>query len=257
MPAVTGAGDARDPQPRAGEQSQTGDPVVKDWTPILALGTLAALAVMFTIGVLIGSRGSGQKVASGPQVLTVQGSGTSASAGGGSAQRISSSFDDWPAGKSAYTVQLQTVPRSGASAASVSAAKSAASSKGATAVGVLDGSKYVNLGQDFIIYSGIYPTQAKAAAALAKLKGSFSAAKVIHVAPKQAAAVGHVAGGTPVTAAQQRAGAATINQLSSCSGSQCSKIARKITQPIATPGKPPPSDHQAPGGGSGGGQTFR
>ena len=169
MPATT-------PAPEAGRSASTGlgeGPVgvpVKDWTPVLGLGGLAALAVMFTIGVLIGSRGDGQKAASGPQVVTVQGSGTSS------------------AGTGAGNGTQQGARRKAARATGGSA---------------------------------------------------------------------HVAGGTPVSAAQQRAGAAVINQLSSCSGSQCSKVARKITQPVATPGKPPPVDRQAPGGGSGGGQTFK
>jgi hypothetical protein len=152
-------------------------------------------------------------------------------------------------------VRLQTVPKSGATAASVGAAKSAASSKGAPKVGVLDASNYNSLGGDYIIYSGVYDTQAQASAALSKLKKPFPGAKVIHVVPNGGQG-GGVVSGTPPSAAQQAAGAATIQSLNNCSGAACSKAARKITQPIATPGTAPPKDNKPAGGGSQA-QTFQ
>jgi hypothetical protein len=234
----------------------------RDWTPVLALGGLAALALVLVIGVLIGrgEQSNGSKVAAAPQVITLQGgAGTVAaptSTGPTASVASASISEDWPSGKSGWTVELQKIAKSGATVSSVNAAKATASGKGATAVGVLDGSNHNSLGNGYIIYSGLYSTQAQANAALAKLKKSFTAAKVIHVVPSGGGG-GNAGAGAPISAAQQQAGAAAIQQLNSCSGSACSKAARKITAPIATPGTPPPKDNKAPGGGSGGGQSFQ
>jgi hypothetical protein len=248
-------------------------PPPRDWTLLATLGGLAALALVFVVGILIGrdTGNNAPKVAASPQVITVAGgagAGTSAT-GAGSATAASSITEDWPAGKSAWTVQLQTLPKSSATASSVTAAKSAASSKGATGVGLLDAANYKTIGSDYIIYSGVYDSQAKAQAALAKLKGSFPSAKVIHVVPSgggggggatATTSSGGVAGGVPTSSAQQAAGNATINRIqSACANGatkQCSQ-ATKNTGPIATPGAPPPRDNRPAGGGSGGAQTFQ
>jgi hypothetical protein len=140
----------------------------------------------------------------------------------------------------------------------VNAAKSAASGKGAPGVGVLDAANYTALGSDYVIYSGDYPTDAKAKAALATVKKSFPGAKVIHVVPSGGAAGGAsttaggaVAGGAaPVSAAQAQQSSGTLNSLSSCTGANCSKNARKITTPVAVGGTAPPVDNKNPGAGS-------
>jgi hypothetical protein len=228
------------------------EPPPRDWTPVLALGGLAGLALVLVVGVLIG-RGSqnAPKVASGPQVITVQGggSGTGTGAPSGTNASATSITEDWPSGQSGYTVQLQSVTKAGATSDSVNAAKSAATGKGAPSVGVLDAANYKSLGSDYVIYSGVYTSQAKAQAELAKVKKSFPTAKVIHVVPSGGSASAAANTGSPVSAAQQAAGANTINQLSNCTGAACSKAARKITQPIATPGTPPPADNKPAGGG--------
>jgi hypothetical protein len=238
----------------------------RDWTPVVAVGGLAAMALVLVIGVLIGKSGEGAtKAAANPQVVTVAGTGaaantgTTAATGGGSSG--ASINEDWPAGKDAWTVQLQTVAKAGATGSSVSSAKSAATGKGAPGVGVLDAANYNGLGSDYIIYSGVSDSQAKATAALGKVKSSFPSAKVIHVSPSGGAAASGGAGqGAAIPAAQQQQGAAAIQTIqNACSGgntAQCSK-ASKVTKPIATPGAPPPVDNKAPGGGSGGGQTFQ
>jgi hypothetical protein len=242
----------------------------RDWTPVITVGGLAALALVLVIGVLIGRSGQGapSKAAAAPQVVTVQGAGpavgtaASATPGSSKAASVGSISDQWPSGKSAWTVELQALSKQGATLASVDAAKSSAKSKGATGVGVLNASSYKSLGSGYLIYSGVYTTQAKANSALGKLKKSFQSAKVVHVVPSGASgggggAAGGAGGGQPVSAAQQAAGAAAIQTLNNCTGAACSKAARKITKPIATPGTAPPKDNKAPGGGSGGGQTFQ
>jgi hypothetical protein len=237
----------------------------RDWTPIVAVGGLAAMALILVIGVLIGKSGQSTPKNAATPIVTVAGNGGGPSANtattAGANSGSTSINEDWPSGKDAWTVQLQTVPKSGATQGSVDSAKAAAKSKGASGVGVLDAANYNNIGSDYIIYSGVYDSQAKANAALGNLKKSFSSAKVIHVtAAGGAAAAGGAGQGQAISQQQQQQGAAQIQKITSACSSgntaQCSK-ASKTTQPIATPGAPPPTDNKAPGGGSGGGQTFQ
>lgn len=236
----------------------------RDWTPIVALGGLAALALVLVIGVLIGRSGqSAPKAAAAPQVIQLQGGGvgaatpSSTAAGGGStAAAVGKITDEWPAGKSGWTVALQTLAKSGTTPGTVSAAKASAAGKGAKTIGVLDASKYTSLGSGYVIYSGVYSGKAQAATALAKLKTSFPGAKVVQVVQPGGGGAAAASSGPPPSAAQQQAGAAAIQSLTNCSGAACSKAARKITAPIATPGAPPKKDKK-PAGGGGGGQSFQ
>jgi hypothetical protein len=236
----------------------------RDWTPFVALGGLAALVLVLVLGVLIGRSGQsdGTKAAAAPQVITVQGGGaatpSSGSASGGTRAAIGAIQDDWPAGKSGWTVSLQTLP-SGTSGSTVASAKAAAAAKGAKNVGVLDASNYTGLGSGYVIYSGVYSSPGKANAALGSLKKSFPGAQVIHVVPAgggggSAAAAATAA--TPTSSSQKQTGAQAIQQLNNCSGSACSKASRKVTKPIATPGAAPPTDNKPAGGGSGA-QAFQ
>jgi hypothetical protein len=259
---------AAGPAATASELVPAGLAPQRDWTPVVALGGLAVLALVLVIGVLIGRSGqSSTKSAAAPQVIQLQGSGNGATpsstgaAGNSTAAAVGKISDEWPSGKSGWTVALQSLGKSGATPGSVTAAKSAAAGNGAKHVGVLDASNYTSLGSGYVIYSGVYSSQAQATAALAKLKKSFPSAKVVHVVQPGGGAGGGGGGagassGAPPSAAQQQAGAATIQSLTNCSGSACSKAARKITAPIATPGAPPPKDKK-PAGGGGGGQSFQ
>jgi hypothetical protein len=255
LPRAGQAGTAGGPPAARAE----GEPPPRDWTPVLALGGLATLALVLVVGVLIG-RGSNNssKVAGTPQVITVAGGAAAAPATGSPAANASAASitEDWPAGQTAYTIQLQAIPKAGATPDSVTAAKTAATGKGATGVGVLDASNYKARGSDYVIYSGSYPSQAKANAALAKLKKSFPAAKVIHVVPSGGAAASAAGTGAPVTAAQAAQGAAAINALTNCSGAACSKAAAKVTKPVATSGAPAPKDNSKPAGGGSSAQTI-
>ncbi len=235
----------------------------RDWTPVVALGGLAALALVLVIGVLIGRSGQSAPKSAGAQVIQLQGgaagAGTpsSGTAGGSTAAAVGKISDEWPSGKSGWTVALQSLSKSGTTPGTVSAAKSAAAAKGAKSVGVLDASNYTSLGSGYVIYSGVYSTKAQAMTALGTLKKSFSGAKVVHVVQPGGGGGANASSGPPPTAAQQAAGAAAIQSLTNCSGAACSKAARKITQPIATPGTAPKKDNKPAGGGSGGGQSFQ
>jgi hypothetical protein len=72
----------------------------------------------------------------------------------------------WPAGKSGYTLVLQSLPAAGGRAAAVARAR-AAKSKGLPQVGVLVSSQYSSLHPGYlVVFSGIYSSPAEATAAL-------------------------------------------------------------------------------------------
>jgi hypothetical protein len=147
--------------------------------PVIA--GVGVLLLAMGVGVLIGRAGNSSPKAGPAQVITIggiSGTGTSAATGTGS----ETFTGDWPTGKKGFTVQLQTLPE-GTTPAAVTQAKTAASSKGAGAVGALEEASYSSLkGSGYLVYSGVYKTRAEAQKALGKLKSKFPGAKVVEVA---------------------------------------------------------------------------
>jgi uncharacterized protein YegP (UPF0339 family) len=128
------------------------------------------------VGVLIG-RSSAPKQSATPEIVNV-GGGTST---GGSTEE--SFTGDWTSTTKGFTVQLETLPESGTSVASVESAKTAATGKGASSVGALKSSEFSSLASgNYVIYSGEYHTRAEAQKALGSLKKKFPSATVIEVA---------------------------------------------------------------------------
>jgi hypothetical protein len=146
---------------------------------LTVLAGVGVLLLAMGVGVLIGRSGSPKQSAAPAQVISVS-SPTSSS--GGATGGEAAFNGDWPAGTSGYTVQLQTLPEAGTSAAAVEAAKSAASAKGAKSVGALKSEEFASLtAGSYVIYSGVYHKKGEAEKALSALKKSFPAAKVIEV----------------------------------------------------------------------------
>jgi hypothetical protein len=144
---------------------------------LLLLAGIGVLLLAMGVGVLIGRAGSSNSTPP-VHVVTVP---ASTAAGGTAAETAFKS--DWPSGTSGYTVELRTLPVAGTTAAQVTAAKAAASAKGASAVGALASSEYASLPRGtYVIYSGVYHSQAQAQKALASLHKSFPSASVVHVA---------------------------------------------------------------------------
>jgi hypothetical protein len=148
------------------------------------LNVIAGVGVLLLamgVGVLIGRSGSTKQSPAPTQVITVAASPTS-TAGTGDAPSEASFTGDWPAGMSGYTVQLQTLPQSGTTVSAVEAAKSAASGKGAKAVGALKSEEFSSLtAGSYVIYAGVDHKKAEAEKALEGLEKSFPGAKVIRV----------------------------------------------------------------------------
>lgn len=91
-----------------------------------------------------------------------------------------------------YAVELQTLPGSGTTQATVASAEHKARTHGATAVGLISQSDFhvtpAPPAGDYVIYSGQYSSSGAANAALAKLKHAFPSAKVIQVRSASVAA---------------------------------------------------------------------
>jgi len=175
--------------PRAGAQRNS---------TLIAIAGVGVLLLAMGVGVLIGRSGASKQTPGPAQVITVAAAGTSGAPSSASGEAAFTS--SWPAGKSGYTVQLQTLSQSGTGVSAVEAAKSAASAKGANAVGALESSEFTSLTPgEYVIYSGVYGKRAEAEKALAGLRGSFPAAKVVQVgnaSPAGAAGAGAGASGS-------------------------------------------------------------
>jgi hypothetical protein len=131
--------------------------------------------------------------------------------------------DDWPAGKSGYTVLLQSLPQAATTTATVSQAKSTASAKGAPAVGALKSEDFTSLpAGSYDVYSGEYASKAQAERALAKLRKSFPGASVIRVSAAGGGSGGRPSGGTgPGVGSGARSGSSA-----SGSSSQLQKLSK-------------------------------
>ncbi len=219
-------------------------------TPLAAVTAVSAVVVALAAGVVIGHQGDGTKQAK-PQVISVAGGGPAAA----TPTSVAQFADDWPKGKNGYTVQLQALPKDSTQPPAVAAAKTAAQGKGAGVVGALDSDTYASLdGGNYVVYSGVFDKQKDAQAALSKLKKSFPGAKVVKVSADGASQKGDP------NALNGKTKSATVdkNQLKSLhklSPSEYQKKAAKLPDETKLPGKPPPSDSKAPGGGSGAGAS--
>jgi hypothetical protein len=146
---------------------------------LLVIAGVGVLMLAMGVGVLIGRSGASTPTqAAAPQVITVAGTGAGSSAGTGEAAFTG----DWPSGTSGYAVQLQTLPQTGTTISAVEAAKTAATGKGAPAVGALKSEEFTSLTSgSYVIYSGVDHTRAAAEKALGALRKNFPAARVITV----------------------------------------------------------------------------
>ena len=177
-PAAAGPGRA---QPPAAPPAPSPAPDAGRGNAVTVIAGVGVLLLAVGVGVLIGrSGGSKQATTPAPQVISVaSGAATGAATTGSSTASFS---DDWPAGTSGYTLQLQTLPQAGTPVSAVEAAKAAATAKGATAVGALKSEDFSSLkAGNYVIYSGVYHRQAEAKKAQKALSNSFPGVSVVKV----------------------------------------------------------------------------
>lgn len=158
-----------------------GTGVTKQAVPWLIGATMLALI----LGIFIGSRNGNDQLAAAianqkPPVVNVSGGG----GGGPSAATAAPLTSDFTLDKG-YTIQLKTIPSTSDQAAA-DAAKTAATTAGATDVGLINQTDYTidpapAATTDYVIFSGQFKKKADADKAFKKLKAKFPGAKVVGV----------------------------------------------------------------------------
>ena len=165
--------------PAAGQLAPAGAGA-RSGSAVAVIAGVGVLLLAMGVGVLIGRSGSPRQSAAPAQVISVGSASGAPTSTNASAPPAFS--DDWPAGTSGYTVQLQTLPQSGTPVSAIEAAKAAASAKGAKGVGALKSEDFSSLtAGSYVIYSGVYHKKAEAQKALRGMKTSFPGASVISV----------------------------------------------------------------------------
>ena len=92
-----------------------------------------------------------------------------------------SAVAEWPSGEDGWTIALASLPQTGGRASALARAKSARR-KGLDEVGVLDSSRYASLHPGYwIVFSGVYASEAEATSALEDARRYARAATVRHV----------------------------------------------------------------------------
>jgi hypothetical protein len=221
-------------------------------SPVALAAGLGIFVVALLLGILIGNGGDGGKqVAAAPQVIKV-----SAPAAAAPAQPVAFT-SDWPADKQGFTVQVQTLAKATSQPDQVAQAKSAAQSKGATAVGALDSDEFASLDPgNYVIYSGVFTTRKQAARALKGMKG-FSGARVVKVSASGGGSLSNKGDAGALSGKKKSAtvGKKQLEQLKRLAPDKYQKKSSKLPDTTKLPGKAPPKDKRQPGGG-GGGQTI-
>lgn len=90
---------------------------------------------------------------------------------------------EWPTDEDGWTIALAAVPQTAGRAAALVRARSART-KGLSQVGVLDSSRYASLHPGYwIVFSGVYSSEAEATSALEDARKASRTAVVRHVVP--------------------------------------------------------------------------
>lgn len=206
-----------------------------------ALAGLACLLLAMGVGVLIG-RGGGES-APAPAAITIAGGPAAA------ATPVATAFtSDWPDGEQGWTIALDVLAKASTEPGAVAAAKAAATGKGAPAVGALDADEYASLtAGSYVVYSGVFDSDAAARKALSPLKASFPEARVVRVGESDSSSPGSSTGGSNSASAPKKR--------ESAGGAQDTKDAfeksKKAPKTVGTGGKPPPKDNKPAAGGGG------
>ena len=118
-----------------------------------------------------------------PIVTAIGGFATAPATTTGDGTAGPSAVAEWPAGEDGWTIALVSLPQTGGRAPALARVK-AARRKGLDAVGVLDSSRYASLHPGYwIVFSGVYASEAEATSALEDARRYARAASVRHIVP--------------------------------------------------------------------------
>ena len=216
-------------------------------SPLGAAAGLGLLLFAVLVGATVGDRGDAAPAAQ-QAVVAVPAAATTP------ATTPAAFVSDWT-GADGWTVQLQTLPKTGTMPEQIAAAKQAVITAGATDVGALDTATFPSLPADsYLIYSGRFDDKKAAKAALKDLKASFPDAAVVEVSTAAAGADAPEASSPPVEV--DPAETKALQDLENASPEDYVKKSKKLPDDIGTTGTPPPVDNVAPGGGSDDGTTI-
>ncbi len=181
-PAPRGGSPVATPSSPSPPATPAGDGAVQRNGTLTVIAGVGVLLLAMGVGVLIGRAGATKQSAAPAQVISVASAPSSSTAAPGASGAATPFTGDWSAGKTGYTVQLQTLPQSGTAVGAVESAKAASGAKGAKAVGALKSEEFSSLSAgNYVIYSGVYNRKPEAEKALASLRKRFPGAKVINV----------------------------------------------------------------------------
>ena len=229
---------------------------VREITPLMAAGGLAAFAVILLLGVIVGRLGGTESqtpvvAATGLPTATAPAPETS------STTDVNVSFTaDWPAEKEGFTIELATVSKDSTDGAGVEATKADLAAQGAPEVGALDSDEFASLpAGNYVFYSGVYDTRAEASRELATISASCPDAQVIQVGVDAAVAGG--GGGALITDSPDEADPdqavvadkEELEDLNGASAEEFQELQQKLPPTIETTGKAPKPDNKAPGDG--------
>ncbi len=220
-----------------------------------AWGVAALLLLALGVGVIIGNQGGDNaSVAARPPEVTIDAGAVGATAGSPIANTTPPT-DEWP-DRDGFTVQLGELPKATTDQAAADAAKAAASAKGADAPGILDAGIHGLTDGQLVLYSGVFSKRKEATAALEDLKGAYPDARVVEVKATSSTSGAATAGDSPDDAAGSTpskpatVSKSKLKETEKLSPEAFQKQSKKLPKTTALPGKPPPKDNAAPGGGS-------
>jgi hypothetical protein len=202
---------------------------------LTVIAGVGVLLLAMGVGVLIGRAGASKQSAAPAQVITLAPTSTGAGASTGSTE--ASFTGDWPSGSSGYTVQLQTLPQPGTAVSAIEAAKTAASGKGAKAVGALKSEEFTSLTSgNYLIYSGVYHKKPEAEKALGALKNSFPGAKVVKVSngESSSSAGGSSSSGAAGSSDSHPAPPSVLNSLKGAKGKSYEEKSKNLPDVVET-----------------------
>jgi hypothetical protein len=116
-------------------------------------------------------------------VTAVGGFATAPTTTGGEEVTGPSGVAEWPTGEDGWTIALASLPQTGGRKVALARAHTARA-KGLAAVGVLDSSRYASLHPGYwVVFSGIYASEAEATSALDAARRYARTASVRHIVP--------------------------------------------------------------------------
>jgi hypothetical protein len=148
------------------------------WARRSLIAAAAALAGAVAAIAATGNSGGGPTI-----VTAIGGFATAPQSTSGNEVTGASGVAEWPSGEAGWTIALVSLPQTGGRAPALARAK-AARKKKLDAVGVLDSSRYASLHPGYwIVFAGIYASEAEATSALEDARRYARAAAVRHVVP--------------------------------------------------------------------------